>query len=153
NRGASWNYNRAFALANGKYFKWLAHDDACAPTYIEKCVKVLEQDPKLVLCFTWVYDIDAQGNGIQIKQSTTHADVAQAHIRFRGLSRVKPSNNCEEVFGVIRSDLLRLTKLIDNYSDSDRTLLADLGLRGPFYEIPEPLFLHRMHEKGSVVVN
>jgi glycosyltransferase involved in cell wall biosynthesis len=153
NRGAAWNYNCTFAFARGKYFKWQGHDDALVPTYIEQCVDILEHDPQVVLCFTWVCDIDTQGRTLQVKQSTTNANHPHAHMRFRDLSRVKAANKCEEVFGLIRTDVLRKTKLIDNYADSDRTLLADLGLHGPFYEIPEPLFLHRMHEKSSVVAN
>jgi glycosyltransferase involved in cell wall biosynthesis len=153
NRGAAWNYNRTFALATGKYFKWQAHDDALTLDYIEKCVAVLEQHPQVVLCYTWVRDIDEGGRELCIKQSSTNADHQQAHMRFRGLSRVKAANKCEEVFGLMRTDVLRKTKLIDNYTDSDRTLLADLGLHGPFYEIPEPLFLHRMHQKSSVIAN
>ena len=31
NMGASWNYNRVYALARAPYFKQAAHDDLCAP--------------------------------------------------------------------------------------------------------------------------
>ena len=57
--------------------------------------------------------------------------------------------DCEQVFGLIRLDVLRQTKLILNYTDSDRTLLGELGLYGPFYEVPEPLFYHRHHGGSS----
>ncbi len=152
NHGAAWNYNRVVALAEGQYFRWLAHDDLLAPTTIEKSVEILETHPRVVLCFTWTQDIDSNGNLLAVKQSTVNAQAAEAHRRFFGLSRVHPLHNCEEVFGLIRIDILRKTKMIDNYTDSDRTLLAVLGLYGPFYEIPEPLFLHRIHVKSSVVV-
>ena len=72
--------------------------------------------------------------------------------RFRSMSELRPSYNCEEVFGLVRLDVLRQTELIANYVDSDRTLIAELGLHGPFCEIPEPLFLHRLHQSSSVVV-
>jgi glycosyltransferase involved in cell wall biosynthesis len=152
NRGASWNYNRTFELASGKYFRWNAHDDKCEATYIEKCVAVLESRPDVVLAFTWVLDIDDRDQPLCVKQTQTDATAPKANRRFWGLSLVHPAHNCEEVFGLIRADVLRKTKLIDNYTDSDRTLLADLGLHGPFYEIPEALFLHRLHDTSSVVV-
>ena len=49
------------------------------------------------------------------------------------------------VFGVIRADVLRQTRLIGAYSSSDRILNAELALYGPFYEIPEVLFFKRNH--------
>ncbi len=153
NRGAAWNYNRVFELASGTYFRWLAHDDALEKTLLEKSVAVLDQQPDVVLCFTWVKDLDATGQEILVKQSTVGSDLVYPHARFRGLSTVRPSHNCEEVFGLIRAAILAQTKLIDNYPDSDRTLLAALGLHGRFYELAEPLFLHRIHDQGSVVVN
>ena len=153
NRGAAWNYNRAVELASGKYFRWLAHDDALAPSTLEKSVAVLEERPEVVLCFTWTQDVDHEGKPIGIKRSNVNSAAPEADKRFFGLSRVHPAHNCEEVFGLIRMAVLRNTKMIDNYTDSDRTLLAALGLVGPFYEIPEPLFLHRIHQASSVVVN
>lgn len=152
NYGASWNYNQTFQHARGKYFRWLAHDDLLMPDLLEKSVAVLEAHPDVVLCFTWVEDITSQGETIRIKKSGLGSNLPRPHQRFKGLSTIKPAFNCEEVFGLIRTDLLAKTKLIAPYSDSDRTLLADLGLYGPFYEIGEPLFQHRMHDKGSVVV-
>ncbi len=153
NRGAAWNYNRVVELANGIYFRWLAHDDMLAPSTIEKSVKILEAKPNVVLCFTATQDIDEQGHYLSVKHSTVGADAPEAFKRFFGLSQGNPRHNCEEVFGLVRLEILRKTKMIDNYTDSDRTLLATLGLYGPFYEIPEPLFLHRIHPESSVQVN
>jgi len=52
---------------------------------------------------------------------------------------------------LIRSEILRKTRLEQNYTDSDRTLLCELTLYGKFYEIPEPLFFKRYHEKNMYV--
>jgi glycosyltransferase involved in cell wall biosynthesis len=152
NKGASWNYNRTVELARGKYFRWLAHDDKLAPSLVEKSAAVLEMNPEVVLCFTWTQDIDSNGRDIIVKRSTRKFDAKKPSVRFGSMSQIVPIHNCEEVFGLIRTDVLRKTKLIDNYTDSDRTLLAQLSLFGPFYEVNEPLFLHRIHEASSVVV-
>ena len=153
NKGAAWNYNRTFELARGEYFRWFAADDILAPTLLEKSVAILDEHAEIVLCFTGIVDIDSEGKEIEIKYSTVQSDAPEAHQRFRGLGEVRPSHNCEEVFGLVRSALLARTKLIDNYPDSDRTLLAELGLYGPFFEIAEPLFIHRLHDQGSVTAN
>ena len=150
NRGAAWNFNRTVELATGDYFKWAAADDVLAPIWVEKCVGELEGRPEAVLCFTGVIDIDANGQQIEVKYSQINFNLPEAHVRFRGISRIRPTHKCEEVFGLIRRNTLLKTKLIDNYTDSDRTLLADLGLHGLFYEIQEPLFYHRIHAENSV---
>ncbi len=152
NRGAGWNYNRVVDLARGVYFKWAAHDDLCAPAYLERCAEVLDSNPSVILVYPDDIDIDEHGNTIDRKRAShipsrergSLPDVAQ---RFRRL--VLMDYDCEQVFGLIRLDVLRRTKLILNYTDSDRTLLGELGLYGPFYEIPEPLFYHRHHGGSS----
>jgi hypothetical protein len=46
--------------------------------------------------------------------------------------------------------MLRRTPLLGGYSDCDRVLLAEIGLNGLFYEVPEYLFIHRQHRDRSV---
>ncbi len=58
NIGASKNFNQVFELSSGEYFKWIAHDDLCAPEFLERCVEVLDQDPSIVLCFARPKAID-----------------------------------------------------------------------------------------------
>src|SRR3569833_191665 len=50
NIGASGNYTRVFEAASGENFKWAAHDDVCATTFLAECVNVLDRDPAIVLC-------------------------------------------------------------------------------------------------------
>ena len=50
NLGAVPNYNLVFERARGRYFKWAAHDDICAPTFLERCAAVLDAEPAVVLC-------------------------------------------------------------------------------------------------------
>lgn len=153
NHGAAWNFNRTYELARGEYFRWVAHDDMLSKTLLEKSVAVLDSHPDVVLTFSWITDIDGNDNEICVKKSNADSWLRTPNQRFKALSTVKPEYKCEEVFGLIRSTVLSRTHLIASYSDSDRTLLAELGLYGPFYEIEEPLFLHRIHERGSVMVN
>lgn len=153
NGGAAWNFNRTVKLACGTYFRWLAADDLLAPTLIEESVKILDAKADVAVCITYVEDIDEFGNRIRIKRSSVGGDAATPYERFQGLSTVRSHSNCEEVFGMMRLDTLHTTKLIDNYSDSDRTLMADLGLHGRYFEIPTPLFMHRLHGDGSVAAN
>ncbi len=135
NRGASWSYNHSVGLAQGEYFRWLAHDDKFAPQLVEKSVAVLDEKPEVVSCITWFMDIDHEGKPIEVKRSTVRFDAELPNKRFLSMSEFRPSYNCEEVFGLIRIDVLRRTKLIEKYADSDRTLIAELGLYGLYSEL------------------
>lgn len=152
NVGAGRNYNIVFELARGEYFKWAAHDDVCAPGFIEQCVRTLEEQPDVVLAFPQMIDIDENGDPIAGKPISDFprslrgsSDVP--HQRFRLLVRL--GYTCEEVFGVIRTATLKKTRLIQSYTDSDRTLLAELSLYGRLVEVPEMLFYHRVHKGMS----
>ena len=43
NLGATWNFNRVFAEAEGPYFKIMGHDDLLDPTTVEQAVAILEE--------------------------------------------------------------------------------------------------------------
>jgi hypothetical protein len=51
----------------------------------------------------------------------------------------------------MRADILHKTRLQQNYTGSDRTLVAELGLYGKFFEIQEPLFFKRYHSQNVYV--
>lgn len=147
NRGAAWNYNNVFLLAKGEYFKWAAADDVLAPTLIEKCVKILINNPAVVLCYARTQAIDADSTVIREYPSKPKGMDPRADERF--FEFVCVPHPCVSVFGLMRRDVLAKTKLIGKYSGSDRPLLGELALRGQLYEIPEFLFFYRNHEDQS----
>ena len=157
NRGATWNYNRLLDLATAPYFKWAAHDDMIAPTYLEKCVEVLDRDPSVVVSHSDDQDIDAEGHPDDSFRRGSHLPsyirgmYDRPSIRYRRLMR--DDHNVEQIFGVIRTDILRKTRLIQSYTDSDRTLLVELALYGKVHEVRERLFIHRHHPQTSVRAN
>jgi glycosyltransferase involved in cell wall biosynthesis len=148
NIGGANNENSTVPLARGEYFRWAAYDDVCAPDLLEKHVAVLDGDPGLVLCFSMVNEIDENGTilrTISLKQGLS----PKPHIRFRQLA--DRNHHCEIFYGLMRTDVLRRTRLQQNYTDSDRTMLAELSLYGRFYEIPEPMFFKRYHPQNTYV--
>jgi glycosyltransferase involved in cell wall biosynthesis len=149
NIGAGANFNRCFELASGKYFKWAAHDDTLAPTYLERCVAVLEANPDAVLCQSLVRLIDAQGDSVGVYDSELMgADSASPSGRFAAL--VISTHWCTETFGLIRAEALARTRLIAPYFASDRALCAELALLGRCLQVPEPLFMNRDHPERCV---
>ncbi len=151
NLGAARNYNLTVVKAKGKYFKWAAHDDLCEPTFIERCVEVMESDPHVSLAYPKTAIIDAEG-----KFKNNHEDLfdfreKEAHLRWRQFCEAPL--DCNAVFGVMRTDLLTTTPCIGAFESSDRVLLGEFALLGEIAEIPERLFLRRYHEKISTNIN
>lgn len=149
NLGAARNYNRVFELATAEYFKWAAHDDLMAPGYIERCVDVLDGEPNVVLCYPKTRIIDEEGKSKEDYFDNLHLDSLRAHERFRHVL-FELTGECNAVFGLIRRETLRRTNLIGNFHSSDIVLLAELAMRGEFYEIGETLFFRRDHPDTSV---
>lgn len=144
NIGAANNFNLAFRYAQGKYFRWMAHDDICAPTYLEECEKVLTQDDSIILCHSDVRFIDEKSDIIYNDyKPLSFANSKYPSKRFKELIDLK--HWCIDIFGLIRKEALNQTSLIQNFVGSDRNLLVELGLIGRFYRIPEELFYHREH--------
>jgi glycosyltransferase involved in cell wall biosynthesis len=146
NRGAAWNHNRVVELANGEYFKWQCHDDYCDRTLLEKCLAILHHDPAVVLCYPQFVRVDAQGKVLGVKGSRVLGD-AEPRARFRSI--IYRRDSCEEIYGVTRTAVIRMTALIGPYSNSDDTFLAELILHGRFREVPEALFFYRIHSGQS----
>ena len=147
NLGAAFNYNQTFELSYGKYFKWAAGDDVCAPDYLAKCVAVLDRHPEVILCYPKTTIIDE--NGKHIKEYHDGLDLRIQNVRERFSLALRRKRKCNAVFGLIRSEVLRQTRKIGNFIASDGVLLMELTLYGQFYEIPEHLFFRRDHAKAS----
>jgi len=145
NLGAAKNHNCLIELSSGEYFKWAAHDDLCAPEFLERCVNVLDQHPSVVLCYSWTKEIDDKGAVLRNYASKPKLGSSKPTERFFECVCVPHSQVA--VFGLIRKSALKKTRLIGHYSSSDRILLGELTLHGRFYEIPEYLFFKRDHQQ------
>lgn len=151
NRGAAWNFNRVVDLADAEYFKWSAHDDCCAPTFVERCVEALDADSRAILCYPTSYIIDERGEILATYRDPEKASAAIPYQRFKAV--VRSSGLSHMLFGVIRLDVLRETRLHGAYPASDVILLAELALRGTLIEVDEPLLLWREHGQRATRAN
>jgi len=149
NLGAVRNYNRVFELSTGKYFKWAAHDDLCAPVLIKRCVEVLDGEPSVVICYARANIIDERGRHQKDYDDLMDLRSPNPHERFRDYL-FRPAGLCNALMGMIQVSELRKTPLIGNYIMSDRVLLGELALRGKICELSERLFYRRLHpEQGQ----
>jgi glycosyltransferase involved in cell wall biosynthesis len=148
NIGVSRNFNRVFELSQGEYFKWCAHDDVPAPTFVEKCVAFLDEHPQYVLCYAKGIGIDESGAEVRYSVYNLRADSPRLSERFHDLVMIEYP--IDMLFGVIRSSSLRRTPLLEHYPSSDRILLVRLALMGPVHCLPEYLHKDREYPGTSV---
>ncbi len=147
NIGAAANFNLAVRLATAPYFKWMAHDDRLHPEFLAVCLQALEKNPAAVLACSAVGKIDAQGRPAGDYRFPMRLADVQPHRRFADIIQVR--HPCTLVFGLIRRRILEQTPLIAPFTGSDRCLLAELSLYGPFVEVPGELFQRRDHPGNS----
>jgi glycosyltransferase involved in cell wall biosynthesis len=142
NIGGAPNYNLVFNESRSPFFKWLAHDDLMEPTFLEKTVPVLEKnsDLSIVHCRTLEIDKNSQVTG-NFDHELSLSATNPSH-RFR---RILWAGYFNEVFGLMRSDIIRRTKLHGSFAGSDRNLMAHLLLLGNISYVDEYLFLRRHH--------
>jgi glycosyltransferase involved in cell wall biosynthesis len=147
NLGAAENFDRVFQLSASPYFKWAAHDDLCAPDYLQRCVDFLDREESVILCHARTREIDEHATPVRDYAAKPKLGSAKAHERFYECICV--GHPQVHVFGVVRAAVLRRTRLIGSYASSDRVLLGELALRGRFHELPDILFYRRAHATQS----
>jgi glycosyltransferase involved in cell wall biosynthesis len=153
NRGAAWNYNRVFEDCATPYFKWAAADDMLAPTCVARLLEALTAaPPSVVLAFprTRVVDENGEPLGELVDNLAMRPDLPVASRFRRVVANVLWGNL---VFSLMRTDALRRTRLHGGFPSSDHVLLAELALEGSFVEVPELLFMRRLHAKMSRLAN
>jgi hypothetical protein len=162
NIGANPNFNRAFELATGQYFRWAAYDDVCEPTYLERCVQALDANPDAALAHTRTAIIDETGKRIDTDpaalaaKGVTLSDVQDPQRKLDSNCAVRRYADvllntkwCFEIFALFRADKLRLTGGMGDFYGTDKVLLATVALQGKFIEIDEDLFRRRHHPAQS----
>lgn len=167
NIGAYPNFNRAFELASGSpYFKWAAHDDLYRPEFLEKCVEVLDREPDVVLAHTMVDVVDeteghllGQHPDYKFGRLETEVDERGRPVWVMGPLHLVESEDpvtrydellnrmiaCFPLFAVMRTSALRGISMRP-YLGSDRTLLAELALKGRWRQVDERLYTNRYHK-------
>jgi glycosyltransferase involved in cell wall biosynthesis len=152
NRGAAWNFNYLIEVARTPFFKWSGSDDICDPEYVERCLRGFDEAPAdTVLCYPRSYLLDAGGNTIREYADGMDLRAARPSERLRAMLVHRGLAN--PVFGVMRTDVLRTTRRIVAYNDSDVVLLVEMCLRGRFHELPDRLFGRRIHAEQAYQAN
>lgn len=146
NIGVARNFNRAFSLARGEYFKYASADDYYAPTLLAKCVDVLDRRPEVVLCYPKTQLVDDKNAPVGVYEDKLDLQFPAPHKRLSWL--LWNMVLCNAVFGLQRTTVRRQVRPYGAYPSSDTVFLAELSLFGYFVELPERLFFRRMFERS-----
>jgi glycosyltransferase involved in cell wall biosynthesis len=152
NIGAAPNHNFVFQQARGELFKWMAADDLYARDLLARCVAALDEHPEVVLAHSWTAAIDSEGKVTQTLEYPLSTDSPYAPERFRStLFGIDDDDQglirADDQYGVMRSSVLRKVAPQNSFYHSDRVIMSEVVLHGPFYQIPEWLYFRRDHNE------
>lgn len=142
NVGANGNYCKAFELARGEYFKWASSNDWIDPRFLESCIGLLQARPDVVMAAprTWTF-VDELEQRAPYDADVAFEDEDPVH-RLKRVSMELRLNNV--LNGVVHTQTLRQTRLIEHYVGADIVLVGELALRGKIALLPDRLFYRRM---------
>jgi glycosyltransferase involved in cell wall biosynthesis len=146
NIGAVQNWYRTFDLSSSEYFACAAHDDIYAPEYMQRCIDILDQNPSVVVCYSKTKVIDEHGKTVGNFEVEIDTTSPKPYLRLYNMIGI--DYLCIQMYGVMRVNALRRTKVYIGYYGCDRNTLAELSLLGQIYEIPEHLFFHRLYPQA-----
>lgn len=141
NVGATENFNIVFRLSSGgEYFMWAGGHDLWAPTYLSRCVEVLEAEKNVVLCTSTAQHISRDGEHLgRVRQIDTRGKgtFVRANLILWQVSTFI-------LYSVIRTSALRRAQpLWTGTSGPDIQMGFELALFGPFAIVPELLYFMR----------
>ena len=152
NIGLSANHNRTVELAQGRFFKWAAHDDDFPKSMLRRFVDAFDEaPPPVAVVYSRCEYIDEFGNPDGVDSDEVDRDDPWPHRRLAHLLRKIHMYN--SVYGLMRLDVLRRTRLHGLYPMSDHVLLSELAMLGVFVELAEPLLRIRRHPGRSFTAN
>jgi glycosyltransferase involved in cell wall biosynthesis len=148
NIGLAPNHNRVFSLSRGELFKWAAHDDEYPQQMLRRYVEVFDAAPSSVgVVYSACEYIDEMGNLLGTDSDHLVKKGARPAGRLAHLLKHISVYNC--TYGLIRSEMLRKTRLHGSFPVADRVLFSELTMLGEFIEIAEPLLRLRIHKARS----
>lgn len=142
NRGLVWNHRRALAMAHGEFFMFAPHDDWFAPGYVASAVEALEADPDISFAHAVTVLVDEHGIEIGRELTRQRMQDPSPSIRFWDMLTVQGGVNW---YGLARRRLIQRIGRYEALPRSERIVLAELALWGPFALLPAGLYFRRIH--------
>jgi glycosyltransferase involved in cell wall biosynthesis len=146
NIGLAANHDLVVEESRGELFKWASHDDLYGRDLLGLCVDALDASPKAVLAHSWTAMIDSVGAVTESIEYPLSTNSPHAPERFRSLLF---DDGGDDIYGVIRTRVLRHALPQGSHHHSDRTIVAEISLYGSFCQIPDWLYFRRDHPERA----
>lgn len=143
NIGAGRNFIRCVDLARTELFRWQSADDYSAPTFVERCVEVLDAHPDVIQAYPRAILVDESGAELERYDEKISTVAESPRVRYLHVMRNIALVNA--LYGVMRTELLRKTGIHGAYLGADVIVQEEIALYGKIWEIPEWLYFRRMH--------
>jgi hypothetical protein len=143
---------QAYRLSAGsQYFKWTFPGELLPTTFIQHCVRALDQQPTAVLAFAPAGSITQQQPPQDRDRAAISVNSHSPEQRFAAVALADHGPLCpSELCGLYRRAALELIPPPASHPAAERVFLARLALVGRFVQVPEVL-LPRHHHVPSVV--
>jgi glycosyltransferase involved in cell wall biosynthesis len=150
NIGANANYSDTFRRARGPYFKWASSNDVMDRVFLQTCVEYLEQHPDYTVACpsAWTFSGDLT-NCSPYEGDNAYTDDDPVE-RVKQVTQRMRLNNA--LNGVIRTEALRKTALIEHYIGADVVLVGQLALLGKIALLDQRLFYRRMDAASATAL-
>lgn len=142
------NCARVFQLAQGEFFMWASGHDLYAPNYVSACMNELIHDPSVVLCYSEIVLIDAEGK----KRFALPAPPSTQGISGPTLRYLLAFWHLGgyQICGLMKTSAMRKTNLLTRNSIAgDLIMIQELALLGTFACIHAPLHYLRANRAAE----
>ena len=143
NRGAAANFNRVLELATGPFFVFAADHDLWDPTFLSRCVSLLEANPQSVLVYPQTTLTSMDGRPLEVMKDLIKLGDPSAMARYKRL--IWNLEACNMVYGVGRLEAFRRAGGFADVFGPDHLMLARLVLQGTVERVEEPLYFRRQN--------
>jgi hypothetical protein len=124
---------------------WTGGHDIWNHKYLSSCLEIFEKDPQIVLCYSQIIEIDSKSKTLGIVREGLDTRFLKTFERFeKVITELSNLPICDPIYGIIKSEALRKTRLERNIWGPDHLILLELSFLGSFTQIKEPLYCRRV---------
>jgi glycosyltransferase involved in cell wall biosynthesis len=144
NQGMIANFNACLELAQGDFFCWLSHDDFLEPSYISKCIDMLDRHPQAIACCSEINFVNYDGsNRDGWSAAYKNFDALNKNIVER-VRELTSKVGWYALYSMFRIDIIRDAGTCKCRYADDVLLMLEWLLLGEIAKVPEHLYNYRV---------